>query len=307
MYAPFNPVNPYTPQPYGLASAVNWQTPSDDRWKGGIFWRSICGQSTTILEECIPGANADMASKAATFAQGYRGARAFTVYSELDCSPVGSWDELEALAAQGLIQSEAYTVEHVFQTGDVPGTSVDVYPNLTLAAASETIQGGFVLQPSTIVVSGNFDVVEGLGRLEKAISGVPVTGSPCYPAGQAVIHIPLRLASAFQAQYQLIKDGPRLRTAAGNLVVIGSGYDETIGPAGTSTPAGFGWIYATGPVFGIRGPANAISSKVEAFDRANNTLKIIIERTVLLGYDCCLAAALVSLGGEPAGVFASSS
>lgn len=302
VYAPITPVNPYTPQPYGLASAVNWQMPTDNRWMGGAFWRSICGQSTSILEECIPNAEQNQASKAATFAQGYRGARAFTVYSELDCSPVGSWDQLQQLAAQGLVQSEAYEVERIFQTGDIPGTTVDVYPNLTLAAATESTLG-FTLQPSTILVSGGFDVVEGLGRLEKAISGVPVTGSPCWPAGQAVIHIPLRLASAFAAQHLLEKDGPRLRTPAGNLVVIGSGYNEAIGPTGTATPAGYGWIFATGPIFGYRGPANPIGNMVEMFDRANNTSKVIIERTVLLGYDCCLAAALVSLGGEPAGVF----
>lgn len=307
MYAPIYPVNPRTPQPYGLSSVVEWQTPTDDRWMGGGFWRSICGQSTTILEECIPGANADMASKVATFAQGYRGARAFTIYTELDCSPVGSWDELQQLAAQGMLQSEAYEMERIFQTGNVPGTAVDVYPNLTLAAASETIQGSFVLQPSATIVSGNFDVVEGLGRLEKAISGVPVTGSPCLPGQVATIHVPLRLASAMAAQHLIERDGPRLRTEAGNLVAIGSGYDEAIGPAGTSTPAGFGWMFATGPVFGYRGPAKPISNMVEAFDRANNTAKPIIERTVLLGYDCCLAAVLVSLGGEPAGVFNSSS
>lgn len=309
MYAvSYNLNNPYTPQPYGLASVVNWQTPADDRWKGGLFWEPVCGQATTILEECIPGASQNQATKTATWARQIRGARAFTIYSALDCSPVGSYDRLQELNAGALMRSEQYEMERIFFTGDVPGTTTDVYPNLTLAAASDTQQGvTFQLQPSTIVVSGGYDIVEALGRLEKAISGVPVTGSPCYPAGQVVIHVPLRLASALAAQHLLERDGPRLRTPAGNLVVFGSGYNEAVGPAGTSTPTGFGWIYATGPIFGFRGEATEISALRYTLDRAENTAHPIIERTMLLGYDCCLAAALVTLGGEPAGAFNSTS
>jgi hypothetical protein len=64
------------------------------------------------------------------------------------------------------------------------------------------------------------------------------------------------------------------------------------------------WIYGTGPVFGYRGmepgPDGQLTDQYDIrdwLDRSENTMKVIAERTYLLGYDCCLFAVAVSLGG----------
>lgn len=312
VYQLVNPGNTFTPLPYGLASAVTWLIPEGSHWEGGIQWDDTCGQALSTVSPCITGAVLDAPAKAATWDRSFRAARAFTVYSEVDCSAPGFWDRAEELAAQGLTASEAHAMERVFQTGTAGTIPNIIYPNLTTTGTvTDTTTAppfSFLLQPSAVVVSGAcLDVVEGVGRLESAISGTGFDGSTCYPGGIATIHVPLRLASAFQAQYQLIKDGPRLRTAAGNLVVIGSGYDETIGPNGAAAPSGCGWVYATGPVFGYQSPMRRTGNRAESFDRTENTLKEIVERTFVLGYACCRAAVLVTLGGEPAGTFGTSS
>lgn len=295
-----NPVSPYVPLPYGLTSVVNWQT-STDRWEGGIQWESVCATGSTTISPCITGAPIlDPPAKAETWDRIVRGARPFTVFSEIDCAAPGWWQLAQEHAARGFTQSEAFQIERVFQTGQVPGMGSGplIFPNLTSTGpfTDTAALPSVLLQPSSIVVSGSgLDVVEGLGILEKAVAS-------CYQGGTAVIHVPVRLAGAFQAQYLIKQQGPNLTTAAGNKMVIGSGYDETFGPGGTTPVAGSGWIFATGPMFGWRSNIRQLGAQRDQFDRAENTLKMITERTVILGWDCCLAAVLVTLGGEPAGV-----
>lgn len=299
-YQEVRPVNPFTPLPYGLASAVNWQTTAD-RFEGGIQWESVCATGSVTIDPCITGAPPlDPPAKSATWDHTMRGARPYTIFSEIDCSPVGwSWDKARSDSMQGFLNAESYQMERVFQTGSVPGIPNGIIlPNLT--SAGPVIDTAFLpnvlLQPASFVVSGAVDVVEGLGLLEQHLGN-------CYQGGQGVIHVPLRLASALQAQYELVPRNGVLYTEAGNKVVLGAGYSPTIGPAGTVTPAGFGWMYATGPVFGWRSPVRMLgNSPADVLDRAENTQRIITERTVVLGWDCCLLAVLVTLGGEPAGV-----
>lgn len=295
-YQLVSPVYPYTSLPYGLASAVNWQTGS--RWEQGIQWETLCATGSATFDPCVTGAPAlDAPAKAATWSRGTRGARPFTVFSEVDCSAPGWWDLAEQDAAKGFLWSEAFQVERVFQTGTVAGVTNLVMPNLTTTGpiTDTAFLPGVLLQPSSVVVSGaGVDIVEGLGILEATLG-------TCYQGGAGVIHIPLRLASALQVQYQIETSGSALYTAAGNRIVIGAGYTANAGPGGTTAPAGMGWIYATGPVFGWRSPLRQLGERRDQFDRAENTLKMITERTVVLGWDCCLAAVMVTLGGELAG------
>lgn len=298
-YQLVTPVNPYTPLPYGLSTAVNWQT-GPARWEGGIQWESPCPTGSVTVSPCVTGAPAlDPIPKAATWDHTVRGARPYTIFAEIDCSPPGWWDLAETEAAKGLISSEAWQLERTFQTGNVPGMPAGIIlPNLTTVGpvTDTAFLPNVVLQPGGIVVSGTgVDVVEGLGILEANLG-------TCYQGGIGVVHVPLRLASAFTAQYQLVVRGPNLVTAAGNRVVLGAGYDPTVGPGGVVAPAGFGWIYATGPIFGWRSPIRGLGSRTDQLDRTENTLKMVTERTVVLGWDCCLVAVLVTLGGEPAGV-----
>lgn len=318
-----NPVNPFTPLEFGLNSVVNWQEPRavvdgagnpvidsagqprmDERWMLGVKWETVCATGSTTASPCITGTVIDVPAKAATWDHQVRGARAFTVYSEIDCSPVGWWDMAQASAAAGLTQSEAYQVERTFQSGTAAGLANLIYPNLqTAGPVLDPIDSSILLQPASTVISGagvGVDVVEGLGRLEAAIAG-------CYQGGRPVIHVPIQIAEEMWAQHLLVREGTRLKTNLGSLVAVGSGYSPGVGPGGTTAPAGSGWMYATGAIFGYRGQLRLVGSNRDSLDRSENTLKRIAERPVLLGWDCCLAAVLVTLGGEIAGTFNSAS
>lgn len=300
------PVNPWTPSEFGLASVVNWQQSDSERWVGGVKWEPVCvtGANTT-LSPCVTGAPViDTPAKAPTWSYLLRGARSFTVFSEIDCSPVGSWDEAIERASAGLTQAEAWQVERVFQTGVAAGFASIVYPNLTVTGPiSDPIDSTILLQPASTIISGSpLDVVEALGRLEQAISG------NCYAGGRPTIHVPLQIAAEMVAR-QLVErstgpNGPALRTKTqGSLVAVGDGYLPSAGPGGTTPPAGSGWMYATGSLFGYRSTIKLLGTNKDALDRSENTLKRIAERHVLIGWDCCLTAILVTLGGEPAGLF----
>jgi hypothetical protein len=55
------------------------------------------------------------------------------------------------------------------------------------------------------------------------------------------------------------------------------------------------WIFGTGPIFAYReNNVRVLADNNSSLVRTNNTVKVIAERTYLLGYDCCLYGALVS-------------
>jgi hypothetical protein len=76
--------------------------------------------------------------------------------------------------------------------------------------------------------------------------------------------------------------------------VVGSGYTGS-SPAGVAAVAGTSWIYATGAVFAYRGNVRPTRLS-ESFDRAENTVHMLAERTYVIAYECCLLATLVTLG-----------
>lgn len=287
----------FEPGRYGLTSVVNW-IPGSAHWQGGVQYDADCTEVAVTIMECISGAPSPIPAKVRSWSRLVRGARAFTVYDEIDCTPDANWwDVAEQRALRALTNSGPMQVERTFQTGSVQvtgGAGPLNYPNLISTGPIFASDGRILLQPASTIISGTpVDVTEGLGLLEKALG-------LCWD-GTGVIHVPLRLASAFAARNLCYKDGTYLRTYEGNKVVLGSGYDETKGPGGTTAPAGSGWIWATTPIFGIRGTPRAYAG-AEAFDRGVNTYKVIAEQTYLLGWTCCLIAVLVTLGGEQAGL-----
>jgi hypothetical protein len=90
------------------------------------------------------------------------------------------------------------------------------------------------------------------------------------------------------------RDGPRLRTINGSYVVSGGGFPNT-GPDGTAAPAGTAWLYFTGQPFIYRSRDVRTFMREESFDRSTNLLKVIAERTYLVGWDCCHYAVLINV------------
>jgi hypothetical protein len=276
---------------FGLLSVVQPRYDEPDaHWRNGVTWQGLCGLgSTTYDPYCI---EPDPATKVANVTTPVRGAQPFTPFAQVDCSPVGyTQQEQRARAVDALTRSESWQVERVFWTGAAGGDANAVYPHL---AANQTVVDTGILPTITLqcaatTVTGSVvqDVTEGLGRLEAALGN-------CHN-GQGVIHVPLILGEQLFRAAAVKVDGPQIKTQAGNLVALGAGYPGT-GPDGTSIPNAV-WLYATPPVFAYRSAPETFNFR-ESFDRTENTLRTIVERTYVLGFDCCCLYAIpVSVGG----------
>lgn len=288
----------YVPSPYGLLSAVDLRAGEDLHWQMGVNWEDICGGAGVTTDACVTSAPAVtgvglIPPKAATTSRSGWGATPFTVYVEVDCSPVDFYDRREELVRYALNRFESFQVERTFWTGLAPernnvgGLPNGVLPHLASnAAVVETSLGHTITlqQAATPVTGVALNVVNALGALEQQLAN-------CLN-GTGVIHVPQALAPDMALLVQ--KVGNRLVTPNGNTVAIGAGYPGT-SPAGATPAAGTVWMYATGPVFAYRGEASARMLEGAApVDRSLNTVKAIVERTYLLGYGCCLAAQLVN-------------
>jgi hypothetical protein len=278
----------FTALPYGLWDSIQHPTPSGPHWQQGVTWVDRCPTGDTTYDECLTvtgtGAPPEPAAKSGNVAQTYRGATPFTVYAEFECSAVGVGGA-ESVAADALARVEQQQVEAAFWTGTAGGQSI-VFPHL--AADAEVVDAqDIVLQPAASpVVTGGADVAHALGALEQELAD-------CYK-GQGLIHVP-RSALPTLAAWGLARevDG-RLLTPAGNVIVVGGGYTGS-GPDGAAPGTGTAWIYATGAAFGYRSDVFFTDVR-DSLDRSANTLSMIAERTYVIGFECCLLAALVDLG-----------
>jgi hypothetical protein len=283
----------FTPLPNFLWDAA--QHREDDHWQQGVTWEEWCGNAATFYDECLAvtgsgGAPPAQASLTSTVSQVNRGATAFSVYAEFDCSPVGQGlnaGDLVDRAEQVLAKQESYQVSKAFWTGQA-GTITSVFPHLA-ANTQVTDPQGIVLQPAASpLVTGGDDPAVVLGQIESSLAA-------CY-GGQGVIHIPYLALPTFTSRMLIMPESPTgpLRTLAGNLVVPGPGYTGS-SPAGAAPASGTAWIYATGAVFGSRSEV-FVQQFPDTFDRAENTVRSIASRRYLFGFECCLYGALVTLG-----------
>lgn len=291
----------FTPLPNFLWDAV--QHPSEaetgPHWQQGVTWIERCGGAGTAYEECLAvtgtgGTPAAQAALSSNVTQTNRGATAFTVYAEFDCSPVGQ-DVQQDKAEEALSKMEGYWVTRALWTGQAgKAGSTDqttVWPHLAASTTLDDPQGIRLQTAASPVITGSTgqdDPAVILGRLEASLAS-------CY-GGQGVIHIPYSALPTFTSRMLIMPEssnGP-LRTLAGNLVVAGTGYTGS-SPAGAAPAEGFSWIYATGAMFGFRSDV-FVRQFPDTFDRAENTVKMIASRTYLFGFECCHLAALVALG-----------
>ena len=285
----------FTPLPYGLLSVVQ-TPPTPDHWMGGVIYRTDCKSAIvtggSTYDECIVvsgsgGAPPPPPTKLDNLEQRDRAATPFTVYAKFDCSPVGNEDALKK-AQDALLRVEPWEVERAFWTGLSANRSV-VFPHLAHGfGASEIIDpnSGALLQSVVVTGGGAFKPARALGALEGLLGD-------CYN-GVGVVHIPqYALENFFSAGAPIIRVGGQLQTQLGNLVAVGSGYPGTA-PNGAPAAAGTAWIYGTGAVFMYRSAVRA-PSVIESFNRAENTIELIAERTYVLGFECCHVGVLVDL------------
>lgn len=278
----------FTLLPYGLWDAVEKRTPGDPHWQNGVTWVERCPDGGTTYDECLSvtgtgGPPPEPPVKVDNVDQQFRGATPFTVIAEFDCSPVGL-NDAATVAADALARVEQQQVEAAFWTGTAGGQPL-VFPHL--AADTEVVDGNdIVLQPTASVCVTGADAAYALGALEGCLAD-------CY-SGQGLIHVSPAALDTLAAWNLVVKEGDQLQTVRGNRVVVGGGYTGS-GPDGTAATAGTTWIYATGAGFGYRGDVR-ITSPRESIDRSTNTMRMIAERTYVLGFECCLIAANMTLG-----------
>lgn len=291
-----------TPLPYGLMSVVQQPTDDADRvhWRNGVMYQpDACEAAGSTLAQCpvVTGYSKD----ATTEGVAARGAQAFTVYASITCTPVGNyWEEAEARVIAALTNGEARAVEDVFWTGDIDAPSGEtVYPHLAANSAVYDDSGDILLQPAaTTIVTGAVDIVEAIGLLEGELA-------ECY-GGVGVIHAPRAALAHMAANFQIEKSGQIIRTVGGTPVAFGAGYPGT-SPAGAAPAAGTAWLYATGAISLRRSEITVTSNRVQGLNRDVNTLQLYAERTYTIGWDCCLLAIPVSLGGVTTGSASSAS
>lgn len=287
------------PRQYGLLSVVEFREPTSPHWRNGVWWLTTCGDGGLYESDFCPEDAGE--TKSANAENTAFSASPAVPYVKIDCSAPGFTEaEHQRRALEALARTEELQLESAFWTGQNEGGLTTVFPHL--AANAEVIDPAFataqgvILQmaATTIVTGGSLDIVEGLGRIEAALAECG--------KGRGVIHMTIEVVEAARAQHLVEVVNGRLQTVLGNLVVAGAGYPGT-SPAGAST-AGVHWMYATGQIFAYRSTGELLGTEFkQQFDRENNTAEMIAERVYVLGYDCCLFAAPISLGGIVSGTF----
>ena len=293
-----------TPEQFTLLDYVQWIADDDPHWRAGITWPSVCAGASTTYDICVSSpvvTGQANPTKSDNGGRDWRGATPFTVFTEIDCSPVGWAQDAEGVVAEALRRFEHLQVEEVLSTGTVAGVANIMFPHLSANALitdpNDTADLLITLQPAAqVAVTGTVDVVEGLGIIEQQLAD-------CY-GGRGTIHVTLATFNQMVSQLIVFQRNNLWFTAKGNYVVPGSGYTGNA-PDGSAAPAGTAWMYGTGPVFGYRTAPKQVGNITESFNRGVNTLKIIIERTYVIGWDCCLAAVRVSTGGTVTGTASS--
>lgn len=281
------PAPPFTPLGSGLLAVANDMTAQfDPHWEAGVIWQPLCAYPGSTYDECLAvtgsGSTPQPPQKEATTENVRRAATPFTVYVRKDCSAPGFWNRAPGEVDEGLTEAEAWQVERTFWTGLAGGQRV-AYPHL--AADADLFDDDDQLQlEADEVTDAPVNVIEGLGLLEQGLAD-------CYQ-GQGVIHVPSGLASHLTAWGLMTRVGNRYITSAGNLVAVGHGYPGTA-PDGSSTDDVL-WMYATGAVFYARSVLRSFTP-TESFDRSDNTLEQMAERTYVVGWDCCLLAAEIDI------------
>jgi len=290
----------FTPSPYGLLSTVDIRPTADMHWQLGVTWEDVCGGAGTVVVDCATSAPAVTGSgmigpKSAVTSRSFWGATPFTVFVEIDCSPIDFYQQRDSIISTAMDRFESFAVERAFWTGFAldrngsGGVANVVLPHLAANTAITEVMGGtptktITLQQSATVVTGAaLNVVDALGALEGALAA-------CLN-GTGTIHVPQALAPTMALLLQ--RQGSRLVTPNGNNIAIGAGYPGT-SPAGAAPALGSSWMYATGPVFAYRSTPMIVGDPFQNLDRSTNSMKVIIERTYVMGYDCCLFAQLVN-------------
>lgn len=190
-----------------------------------------------------------------------------TVYAGAKCSTMGwSYDE---------------AVEHVMATLALGGQRAveEAFWRDTLTDQAEDLTPG----------AGPVSIAAGVAALEGCLAETY--------GGVGVLHVPAGAAALLGCCNVLREVDGSLETLTGNCAVIGAGYSAlNTGPGGTPADPGTTWLYITGPVHIRRGPVDLVpGSRAASIDIRLNDLRVIAERTYVVGTTCTVCAIQVEL------------
>lgn len=237
-----------TPVPFGLFSVLTFPT-GNERWEMGATWEGVtCG----LLNGLGP----------------------------LDCQ-LDEGDDTglprEYANTRGWGEAEAFGVYGSYQCAPVGYSFADAAnmagEDLTLheeATVEDILWHGHYGQAglTTIESFGDFDLKTAFAEVEHRMARE--YGS------QGVIHVPRRLGLLALSDGVLEVKGQRLSTKLGTPVVAGSGYSETDSK-----------IVGVPPMVARRSEIIPLGDPTEMFDRGQNLVTTVAERSYLIGYDPC--------------------
>lgn len=268
---PHKVVDGAPPQPplYTLFGAAQGAEEVDDRWINGMLVRGYpCGPSHAY-DPC--GGSAGGVTLSPGSAPDASQLDPYVVWLDVQCrAGQGSvWADIQGQARVAFAAYEYAGLEREFWTGAANPA------NRHLASATAAKPNG------TTATS----VRNAVGLLEQAIADSGARG---------FIHTTAAVASDLAQSGGASRDGGKLVTPLGTVVVPGYGYPGT-GPDGSTPSAGQAWAYATGIVHARREPQPRVipDNPADSLDRITNLIDVRVERAYAAGWDGCLHAAVL--------------
>lgn len=269
------------PAKYGLLSVAEVEDRSDiqGHWLTGVLADIDACDELTIHTACPTTPMPDKSEDATSFTTHH--GDPFFLVSAFKCGTGGiTASRAREIVTRRLNRGENRGIERAFWNGvDIAGNSIGE----SLGHNTDVVD----ITP----IAGALSIASGVATLESAMGD-------CYPC-TAVLHANRGVATYLSERNLLAPDGATQRLkATGSALVVGGGYGIN-GPSGNAaeTPsAGEGWMYATGAIKVIRGPAGYVpdnASDPSMVDRAINDYQVFAERPYAILLDCCIFAVRV--------------
>ncbi|MEC3994998.1 cupin [Actinacidiphila sp. DG2A-62] len=191
-----------------------------------------------------------------------------TIYAGTECSAMGwSYEEARQHVLASLELGEQQAVEAAFWRDTLAPNAIDLTP-----------------------ADGPVNVASGIAALEGCLAETY--------GGVGTLHVPAGLAAVLGC-CNILRETPAggLRTLAGNCAVIGAGYSAmNSGPDGMPAAPGSAWVYISGPVEIRRSPVDVVPDvRGPAINIRNNDLRVLAERTYVVGTTCTVCAIQVQV------------
>lgn len=264
---------PGRPLPYGILGGCTDIIDVDDVHELlGVEWMALGCCPVRDTDWCPPAESPGDESPGAPPAKEFcspvhEQAAPVTVYAGVRCSTIGwSYEEAVTHVRAALELGEQQAVEAAFWRYTLAPQAIDLTPP-----------------------EGPVSIAQGVAALEGCLA-------ESY-GGVGTLHVPAGAAALLGCCNIAHLDGQdRLRTLAGNCIVVGSGYSSAnTGPDGLPAPPGTAWLYVSGPVVVRRGQIDIIPDRSGAsIDRRLNDRRVLAERTYVPATTCTVCAVLVT-------------